>query len=273
MKPDRHRARRAFAAGSLALCLALLAGCATTSGRANPRDPWEGFNREAYRFNEGLDRIILRPAATWYRDKVPPLVRTGVANFFGNLGDAWSAVNSLMQFRLQDAEENFARFHVNTMFGVFGIFDVASNLNIERHREDFGQTLGRWGVPAGPYIVLPFFGPSTLRDTMALPVDSRFDLVRQIDRTATRDLTYVARAVDKRANLLRVGNVLEEAALDKYSFTRDAYLQRRRAEIFDRGDDTEVPPPLPDESEAVPASPPATAVQGPAGQPPAPPAR
>jgi phospholipid-binding lipoprotein MlaA len=271
MKLDWLSTGRRFAALFLVLLLGALGGCATV-GQSNPRDPWEGYNREAYRFNEDLDRIVLRPAATWYRDKVPPLVRTGVANVFGNLGDAWSAVNSLLQFRLQDAEENFARFHVNTVFGIFGIFDVASDLNIDRHREDFGQTLGRWGVPAGPYVVLPLFGPSTLRDTLALPVDAHYDLVRQINHTATRDVIYVTRAVDKRANLLRVGNVLEEAALDKYSFTRDAYLQRRRAEIYDRGDD-DVPPALPDESDAVPSSPPTTGVQGPAGQPAAPPAR
>ena len=244
----------ARSAGVLALSFSVLAlvGCAVAN--PSPRDPWEGFNRGAYEFNEGVDRVVLRPVATLYRDKVPPLVRTGVSNFFSNLGDAWSAVNSLLQFRLQDFEENLARFHINTMFGVFGIFDVASDLNIDRHREDFGQTLGRWGVPAGPYIVIPLLGPSTLRDTVALPVDYRFDLVRQIDPSNTRHAVQGVRIVDKRANLLRVGNVLEEASLDKYSFTRDAYLQRRRAEVYDRGDDKEVPPPLPDES-AAPAAP------------------
>jgi phospholipid-binding lipoprotein MlaA len=242
----------------LAVALAL-GGCAATGAR-NPRDPWEPFNRHMYTFNEDLDRVLLKPSATWYRDKIPPLVRTGVSNFFGNLGDAWSAVNSLLQGRLGDFEENLARFHVNTMFGVFGIFDVASDLNIDRHKEDFGQTLGRWGVPAGPFVMLPFFGPSTLRDTIALPVDQHYDLVRLIDPTSARDLTYALHAVDKRSNLLRVGNVLEEAALDKYSFTRDAYLQRRRAEILDHQENEEVPPPLPDESLEEPAA-------APAGQP------
>jgi phospholipid-binding lipoprotein MlaA len=208
------------------------------------------LNRGTSAFNEDLDRVLLKPAATYYRERVPPLVRTGVSNFFGNLHDAWSAVNSLLQFRLQDAEENLARFQLNTMFGVFGIFDIASDLNIERHREDFGQTLGRWGVPAGPYLVLPFFGPSTLRDAAALPVDYHYDLVRYADSTALRDGGYVLRTIDQRSNLLRVSNVLDEAALDKYSFTRDAYLQRRRAEVYDyrKDDDREVPPPLPDES-------------------------
>jgi phospholipid-binding lipoprotein MlaA len=272
MKLDRLSARRAFAAICLTLSLGALGGCATV-GQPNPRDPWEGYNRLASEFNEDLDRIVLKPAATWYRDKIPPLVRTGVSNFFGNLSDAWYSVNSLLQFRLQDAEENFARFHVNTMFGVFGIFDVASELNIDRHREDFGQTLGRWGVPAGPYLVLPFFGPSTLRDTLALPVDYRFDLVRRIRPDSVRELTYGLRAIDQRSNFLRMGNMLEEAALDRYTFTRDAYLQRRRAQIHDRDGDREVPPPLPDESDAKPdeAKPPAP--QAPAGQPPAAPGR
>ncbi|HEX2545524.1 MAG TPA: VacJ family lipoprotein [Ramlibacter sp.] len=262
MKLASLSARLAGALGAT-LTVVALGGCAVAN--PSPRDPWEGFNRGAYEFNEGVDRVVLRPVATLYRDKVPPLVRTGVSNFFGNLGDAWSAVNSLLQFRLQDFEENLARFHINTMFGVFGIFDVASNLNIERHREDFGQTLGRWGVPAGPYLVIPLLGSSTLRDAVALPVDYRYDLVRQIDPAGTRHAVQAVRIVDRRSNLLRVGNVLEEAALDKYSFTRDAYLQRRRAEVYDRGDDKEVPPALPDESQ-VPSS-------APAGRPAAAPAR
>ncbi|GAB3657255.1 MlaA family lipoprotein [Ramlibacter alkalitolerans] len=251
----------------LASTILALAGCATTGEARNPRDPWEPFNRHAYNFNEGLDRVLLKPVATFYRDKVPPLMRTGVSNFFGNLSDGWSAVNSLLQGRLPDFEENLARFHVNTMFGVLGIFDVASELNIERHREDFGQTLGRWGVPAGPYIMLPFLGPSTLRDTAALPVEWRYNIIRNVWPEGGQDAVFAVQAIDKRANLLRVGNVLEEAALDKYSFTRDAYLQRRRAEINDRQDNREVPPPLPDESKEPPAA-------APAGAPPArPPAR
>jgi phospholipid-binding lipoprotein MlaA len=265
MKLDSLRAPRALAALGLAAALLDLAGCATVAN-PNPRDPWEGFNRNVFEFNEGVDRIVLKPVATLYRDKVPPLVRTGVANFFGNLGDGWSAVNSLLQFRLQDFGENLARFQINSLFGVLGIFDVASDLNIERHREDFGQTLGRWGVPAGPYLVLPLLGPSTLRDTAALPVDRQFDPVSYVTSDVTRELLYTLRVIDKRSNLLRVGNMLEEAALDRYSFTRDAHLQRRRAEIYDREEDREVPPPLPDETKEP-------AGAAPAGQPPARPAR
>jgi phospholipid-binding lipoprotein MlaA len=267
MKTASLSAARALAFLILALSLA---GCATVGAERNPRDPWEGFNRKSYAFNEDVDRVVLTPVATLYRDKVPPLMRTGVSNFFGNLGDAWSAVNSLLQFRLQDAEENIARFQINTIFGLLGIFDVASDLNIERHREDFGQTLGRWGMPAGPYVVLPLLGPSTLRDTLALPVDVHYDFVSYINPVATRDAVYFVRIVDKRANLLRVGNVLEEAALDKYSFTRDAYLQRRRAEIFDREEDREVPPALPDNSNDEPTG---SAPAAPSGQPQTAPAR
>ena len=255
----------AIARGTLVALLLALGGCATTGEPRNPRDPWEPFNRHSYNFNEGLDRVLLKPVATLYRDKVPPLMRTGVSNFFGNLSDGWSAVNSLLQWRLPEFEENLARFHINSMFGVLGIFDVASELNIERHSEDFGQTLGRWGVPAGPYLMLPFLGPSTLRDAIALPIDRRYDLVRRAWPPGGREAASMVRLVDKRANLLRVGNVLEEAALDKYTFSRDAYLQRRRAQINDHDDNREVPPPLPDESKdpVAPA----------AGQPPRPPAR
>ena len=270
MKLLRLKASAPVAALMLALAIGSLQGCATHAGVRgdNPRDPFEPFNRHVTDFNEGLDRVLLRPTATLYREKVPPLMRTGVSNFFGNLSDAWSAINALLQFRLHDAEENLARFHLNTMFGVFGIFDIASDLNIERHREDFGQTLGRWGVPAGPYVVLPLFGPSTLRDTIAMPVDRRYDPVSFIDPAGTRTARYALRVVDVRSNLLRVSNVLEEAALDRYSFTRDAYLQKRRAEIYQPDEDREVPPPLPDESN-LPPEPPAA----PAGQPARPPAR
>lgn len=217
----------------LAASLAGLQGCASTPGR-DPRDPLEPMNREVTKFNEGVDRALLKPVATVYRNHVPPLVRTGVSNFFGNLGDLWSGVNSTLQLKIPDAMQNFMRFSVNTFFGLGGILDIASDANIERHKEDFGQTLGRWGVPAGPYIVLPFLGPSTLRDTVALPIDRRGNPVHYISDTDLRNSAYVLRAVDIRSNLLRVGEVLNDAALDKYSFTRDAYLQRRRAEI--RGD-------------------------------------
>ena len=246
MKTARSFARAASGA-LLGAALLALGGCATVKN-PNPNDPWEPMNRGVSQFNEGVDAMVLRPVATLYKEHVPPLVRTGVANFFGNISDVWSFVNTVLQGKVQDAADNWARVQLNTMFGVFGIFDVASEFNIERHREDFGQTLGRWGVPAGPYLMLPLFGPSTLRDTVAMPVDRQVDMVKRIDPWGVRYSAYTMRAVNARANLLRVGDVVEEAALDKYSFVRDAHLQRRRAEIYEPDDPRrEVPPPLPAE--------------------------
>lgn len=232
----RAATRRGPLAGLVLAASLLLGGCATVT-HPNPRDPLERINRPIAEFNEGVDAMVLKPVATVYRAQVPPLVRTGVSNFFGNLSDAWSFVNSALQLRAHDAAENFLRFGVNTVFGLGGILDIASDLNIERHRNDFGMTLGRWGVPSGPYLVLPLLGPSTLRDALAIPVDRKGDLVQQIDPSGARLGTQVVRVVDQRANLLRASSVLDEAALDKYSFTRDAYLQRRRAQVFDEGEE------------------------------------
>lgn len=225
-------ARRASFLAGLALVLAGLAGCAT-GPNAVARDPFEPFNRKMMEFNEAVDSVALKPAATAYRNAVPPLARTGVSNFFGNLRDLWSGVNSLLQLKFHNAAENILRFEVNTVFGLGGILDLASEMNIERHKEDLGQTLGRWGVPAGPYLMLPFFGPSTVRDALALPVDRRADPLGSVEGWDARWSLYVLRAVDTRANLLRVTSVVGEAALDKYTFTRDAHLQRRRAEILE----------------------------------------
>jgi phospholipid-binding lipoprotein MlaA len=267
MNPFRSMARRAAGGLLIAAMLAGLGGCATVKTQLTARDPWEPVNRGVSQFNDGIDSILLKPVARLYQSHVPPLVRTGVANVFGNLSDAWSTVNNLLQFKLQNAEESFARFHINTMFGVFGIFDVASELNIDRHTEDFGQTLGHWGVPTGPYVVLPLLGPSTLRDTAALPIDRRLDLVQRIDPAAARNTAYTLRAIDRRASLLRVTDVVEEAALDRYSFVRDSYLQRRRAQISE-GEEEDPSTPAP----AAPASPAAPPGAAPV-QPPAAPAR
>jgi phospholipid-binding lipoprotein MlaA len=252
--------------------LLALGGCAT--GPVNPRDPFEAFNRKSLQFNEGIDAIVLKPVATVYRQQVPPLVRTGVSNFFGNMSDAWSFVNSALQFKFRNAAENFMRVNVNTFFGLGGILDIASDMNIERHREDFGQTLGRWGVPAGPFIMLPLLGPSTLRDTLSLTIDRKGDPVHYVEGASDRNGLYILRAVDKRSNLLRVGDVLEEAALDKYTFIRDSHLQRRRAEITET-DPADTPAETPVDPAAAPV-PPAAAGQPPApaaGQPAAPAAR
>lgn len=219
-------------AAGVAGVLAFVTGCAT-GPNANPADPLEPLNRQVYRFNNALDDAVLKPAATVYVKVLPSPVRTGVNNFFGNLSDVWSFANSVAQLKLQDSAQTFMRLNVNTFFGLGGILDVATELGIDRHSEDFGQTLGRWGVPAGPYLILPLLGPSTLRDTAALPLDLRGDLLSGVSDIPVRNSMYALRLIDIRANLLRVGQLLEDAALDRYTFTRDAFLQRRRNDVHD----------------------------------------
>ncbi len=214
----------------LAACLLGLAGCAT-GPYANPKDPIEPFNRGVQRFNDGVDEAFLKPVATVYRDVTPDLVRTGVNNFFSNLRDLWSSVNAALQLRPQESVENFMRFSVNTLLGMGGLLDIASEMRIERTTLDFGQTLGRWGVPSGPYLVLPFMGPSTVRDAVAMGVETSGDLLSGMNHIPSRNSLYALRVVEARANLLRAGSLLDQAALDKYSFTRDAYLQRRESQI------------------------------------------
>ena len=217
--------------GLVVLC-ALLSGCAT-GPNANPKDPLEPFNRNVTSFNDAVDKAVLKPVATVYRDVAPDLVRTSVSNFFENLRDVWSAINATLQLRPREAAENFMRFNVNTVFGMGGLVNVASEMGIERTRLDFGQTLGRWGVPAGPYLVLPLFGPSSVRDAAGFAVESRGDLIQGIDDVRTRNSLIGLRAVETRANLLRATSMLEGAALDPYTFTRDIYLQRRQSQIED----------------------------------------
>jgi len=223
---------RRGAAVALLLGAALLGGCAS-GPNAHPRDPLEPFNRGVSEFNEAVDGAVLKPVATAYRDVTPDLVRTGVSNFFGNLRDVWSALNATLQLKPRAAAENALRVGVNTAFGFGGLLDIASEMGIERTTLDFGQTLGRWGVPSGPYLVLPIFGPSTFRDAAGFGVESKGDLVSKVDHIPTRNSLYALRAVETRANLLRATTMLEGAALDKYSFTRDIYLQRRQSLIDD----------------------------------------
>jgi len=213
--------------------VAVLAGCATGPG-ADSRDPLEPFNRGVSNFNDGVDRAVLKPVATAYHNVTPRMVRVGVTNFFDNIGDAWSFVNNLLQFKGQAAGESLMRVSINTFMGLGGVLDVAGEMRIPRHKEDFGQTLGYWGVPSGPYLVLPILGSSTIRDTAALPVDWKGNLVNDIDNVRVRNSLSVLRVVNTRANYLRAGEVLDEASLDKYSFTRDVYLKLRQAEVQDR---------------------------------------
>ncbi len=210
----------------------LLVGCASAPS-ANPKDPWESMNRSVASFNDKVDDKVLKPVATGYRNVVPDLVQTGVRNVFNNLADMWSTVNSLLQLKPLHTAESLGRVVVNTVFGIYGIFDVATYLKLERHPEDFGQTLGYWGVPNGPYLVLPLLGPSTLRDGASLPVDFAVSPTQYINDIPTRNQVFALRLVSKRAELLKSGNMLEEASIDKYSFIRDAYLQYRRSQIYD----------------------------------------
>ena len=210
----------------------LLVGCASAP-TANPKDPWEPMNRSVASFNDKVDDNVLKPLATGYRNVVPDLIQTGVRNVFNNFADMWSTVNNLLQLKPINTAESLGRVIVNTVFGIYGIFDVATYIKLERHPEDFGQTLGYWGMPNGPYLVLPLFGPSTLRDGASLPVDFAVSPTKLIGDIPTRNQVFTLRLVSKRAELLKPGNLLEEASIDKYSFTRDAYLQYRRSQIYD----------------------------------------
>ena len=210
----------------------LLVGCASAP-TANPKDPWESMNRSVARFNDKVDDNVLKPVASGYRNVVPDLIQTGVRNVFNNFADMWSTVNNLLQLKPANTAESLGRVIVNTVFGIYGIFDVATYIKLERHPEDFGQTLGYWGVPNGPYLVLPLFGPSTLRDGASMPVDFAVSPTKLISDIPTRNEVFALRLVSKRAELLKSGSMLEEASIDKYSFTRDAYLQYRRSQIYD----------------------------------------
>ncbi len=226
-----HPARSALWPG-LILALATLVGCASVPAK-DPRDPLESFNRGVYQFNDAIDGAVVKPVATAYQEVLPAPVRRGVHNFFSNLQDLWSGVNNALQFKGQQSANSFVRFGVNTFIGLGGLWDVATEMKIERHTKDFGHTLGYWGVVPGPYLVLPLLGPSTLRDTLALPVDAQGNLVSSIEHIPTRNSLTALRLIDIRASLLGASAMLEEAALDKYSFTRDSYLQRRRSGIYD----------------------------------------
>ncbi|MFM2119211.1 MAG: hypothetical protein RL722_679 [Pseudomonadota bacterium] len=212
----------------LLVILVALGGCATTH---NP-DPLEKVNRKVFAFNDALDDTVLRPAAEAYQAAVPRLVRTGLNNFFGNVKDAWSAVNLALQGRIGEAGQDMLRFSTNTVFGIYGLLDIASEMGLEKHNEDFGMTLGRWGFAAGPYIVWPVLGSSTVRDSIGLPVDMMAAPDPFIDDIKFRNTLTATRIVSTRANLLKATRVLDDIALDRYSFVRDAYLQRRRSLIY-----------------------------------------
>lgn len=225
-------------------CLAALtlAGCATAP--ATRGDPLEAMNRAVFAFNESLDEAVLKPAATGYQKVLPQFMRTGVDNFFGNIGDAWSAVNQLLQAKPRDALEMGARVTFNTVFGLGGLIDIASDAGLERRSEDFGQTLGRWGLGAGPYLVLPVLGPSTARDTAALTLDFRAAPSAVLtDETGASVGIGALQLISTRARLLQVTRTIDDIALDKYALIRDGFLARRRNQVYDGNPPEEPEPP------------------------------
>lgn len=205
-----------------------LGGCAT----ANPKDPLEPFNRAMFGFNDAIDKAAVKPVAEAY-STLPSFVQIGVGNFFGNLGDAWTAVNNFLQGKVGDGLSDVMRVAVNTTMGLGGLLDIGSDAGLPKHREDFGQTLGKWGVKSGAYVVLPVLGPSTVRDTFALPLDYQGDPWHYKRPVSVRNIGSVLRAVDARASVLDATNLVEEAALDRYVFVRDAFLQRRESKVHD----------------------------------------
>jgi phospholipid-binding lipoprotein MlaA len=212
--------------------LLFLQACASVKN-ADVRDPWESMNRSVYNFNDAVDNAAIKPAAKVYVAVLPSPVRTGIHNFFGNLGDVWTLANTALQLKGRATAETFMRVSVNTFLGLGGVLDVASEMRLEKRNEDFGQTLGYWGVKPGPYVVLPIFGPSTLRDSLATPIDMQGNLVQQFNDTATRNVLTVTRLVDVRSGFLQSLDVIKAAALDPYSFVRDAYLQKRENDVHD----------------------------------------
>jgi phospholipid-binding lipoprotein MlaA len=214
------------------LAVAALAGCATGPD-ADPRDPLEPWNRAVYKFNDKVDQAVARPVATAYRRVVPGEIRDRVRNFFANLADPFIGVNSFLQGKFENGVTDWARFVFNTTFGLFGIHDVASEMGLEKHNEDFGQTFGRWGAGTGPYLVLPFLGSSNLRDGIGTGFDIYTDPLRLVEPDSVQYSLWALRLTQTRADLLDASRLLEEASLDKYTFQRDAYLQRRRSLVYD----------------------------------------
>jgi phospholipid-binding lipoprotein MlaA len=220
---------------SLACAAALIAasGCATTA--SNPKDPFEGFNRAMFAVNEGLD-VVVKPVAQGYDNFAPLPVKVIVGNFFGNLWDAWTAVNNALQGKGGEAVSDVGRVLINSTLGIGGTFDIASEMGLTKHSEDFGQTLGKWGVGEGPFFFWPIIGPRTTRDTFGWMVDTYVDPVWHAwitDDMALRNIMVGTRYINLRATLLPADKVVDDAAFDRYTYIRDAYLQHRRNEVFD----------------------------------------
>ena len=211
------------------LSLSFLGGCATT----NPRDPLEPMNRAIYSFNDGVDTVLFKPLAEGYRAVLPGFARTGISNFFANINDVLIALNNLLQGKIVNAVSDIGRVLVNTTIGVLGFMDIATEFGLEKHNEDFGQTMGYWGIGDGAYLVLPFLGPSNVRDGIGKLVDFKTDPITYVNSMQARNILWGVRIISNRAELLDTSKILETAALDPYEFLRDAYLQRRRNLVHD----------------------------------------
>jgi phospholipid-binding lipoprotein MlaA len=234
-----------------ATSIAVLSGCATQSV-TDPRDPFEPVNRAIFTFNDKVDEFAIKPVADGYVWVTPEILRSGIRNFFANIRDPWIGVNNILQGKVEEGLSDFFRFITNSTFGIGGLGDIASDMGMQKHNEDFGQTLGRWGMGPGPYVVLPILGPSTARDTVGLVADGYaympFWVPRTMDwnhRVAWRNGLTILDTINIRANLLGTTSLVEQAALDRYAFVRDAYLQRRRSQVYDGN-----PPPEGARSEA-----------------------
>jgi len=231
---------------ALACATCLMVGCAAIPAgvEPSPNDPWEPFNRSVFEFNENLDAYLLKPVVTGYRFVLPEFVREGIYNFFSNYNDIYTALNNLLQGKPNDAFHDLMRVVVNTTFGLGGLIDMATPGGLEKHKEDFGQTFGVWGIPSGPYVVLPFFGPSSVRDTFGTVADLESDyLFGYVKNIGVRNSVTGLRVVNTRNTYYEAGDLLEGAAIDKYSFMRDAYIQRRQYQINEGREDDE--PPMP----------------------------
>jgi phospholipid-binding lipoprotein MlaA len=217
------------------LAVSLLTACASLPPGAlsDPRDPFERYNRAMFTFNKTVDDKVVKPVATGYVNVIPSFVRTAISNFFDNIGDVWTAVNNYLQGKPRNGTNDVARVVLNSTFGIAGLIDVATPAGLARHDEDFGQTLGVWGVKSGPYLVLPIFGASTVRDGLSRPLDLYADPINLIDNVRVRNSARALRLVDDRAALLDSSRLMEDAALDPYLFIRDAHLQRRESRVRD----------------------------------------
>ena len=219
-----------------------MVGCASIPAGVppSPDDPWEPFNRSVFEFNEGLDKYVLKPVVSGYRFVLPEFIREGIYNFFSNYNDIYTALNNLLQGKPDYAFNDLMRVVVNTTIGLGGLIDLATPGGLEKHKEDFGQTFGVWGIPSGPYVVLPFFGPSSVRDTFGTVADLETDyLFKYIPDVGLRNSLTGLRVVNARNTYYEAGDLLDGAAIDKYSFLRDAYIQRRKYQINEGRDDEE----------------------------------